>query len=451
MHPFAFRAVATACRAGLSVALGCLVCAGPALAAPGGLDPSFGRGGRVLTDFDRSTDIANAVALQADGKLIVVGTTYVDNDFSDEDFALARYNQDGSLDASFGTRGRVTTDFPGLAAEASAVTVQPDGKILVAGGAFPLFAFLGNFEIARYNPDGSLDASFGSGGIVTTHFPQGSYASALALQADGKIIAAGTDYVDFSSEASSNTDFALARYNPDGSPDIGFGNGGQVLTDFERLNDDVFAVLVQPDGRIIAAGSARDPSTDYDFAAARYSSDGRLDASFGNGGKVSTDFGNDGFDRARAAALQPDGRIVAAGFATTLNGGHQNFAVVRYNSDGALDPGFGGTGLKQVSFGSCCQSANSVLLQPDGKIILVGYPDSESSDSDFTLARLDSDGSLDATFGRGGRVRTSFGNLNGGANGAVLQPDGRIVAVGFQAFFPTPKGVQFALARYLVQ
>jgi len=442
------RASAEGVRRFALLALG-LAFAGSAVAASGSLDPSFGQGGRTLTDFDNSTDIANAIAMQPDGKLVVAGTTYTNNDFSGEDFALARYNPDGTLDAGFGNNGRVTTDFPGLAADISAILVQPDGKILVAGGAFPLFTFLGNFELARYNPDGSLDASFGSGGIVTTHFPQGSYASALVLQSDGRIIAAGTDYVNFSSEASSNTDFALARYNIDGSPDIGFGNRGQVLTDFKKLNDDAFAVLVQPDGRIVAVGSARSNLTDYDFAAARYLVDGRLDDSFGSGGKVRTDFGDKGFDRARSAALQADGSIVAAGFAITRNGGRENFAIARYGADGVLDSGFSGDGLLQVSFGSCCQSANSVLLQGDGKIVVAGYPNSESSDSDFTLARLNPNGSLDTTFGRGGRVRTSFGDLNGGANGAVLQPDGKIVAVGFQAFFPTPKGVQFALARYL--
>ena len=425
--------------------------AGSVSAAPGGLDPSFGQNGRVLTDFDQSIDIANAVAMQPDGKLVVGGTTYTNNDFSGEDFALARYNPDGSIDTGFGNNGRVTTDFPGLAAEISAVVVQPDGKILVAGGAFPLFTFLGNFELARYNKDGSLDTSFGNGGIITTHFPQGSYAFALALQPDGRIIAGGTDYVDFSSEASSNTDFALARYNIDGSPDIGFGNGGQVLTDFRKLNDDVFSVLVQPDGRIVAVGSARDPVSDYDFAAARYLVDGRLDTSFGVGGKVRNDFGQNGFDRAHSAVLQADGKIVAAGFAITQDGATENFAALRWRANGSLDRSFNRSGMRQVSFGSCCQSANSVLLQPDGKLVLLGYPNSESSDSDFTLARLNPNGSLDTTFGRGGRVRTSFGDLNGGANGAALQADGKIVAVGFQAFFPAPTGVQFAIARYLGQ
>jgi uncharacterized delta-60 repeat protein len=433
-----------------AVTLALLALAGIAHAAPGGLDPSFGSGGRVVTDFNLSTDIANAIALQADGKLVVVGTTYTNNDYSDEDFAIARYNPDGSLDTSFGTNGRVTTDFPGLAAVASSVLVQPDGKILVAGGAFPLFTFLGNFELARYNPDGSLDAGFGDGGIVTTVFPHGSYAFALALQPDGKIVAAGTDYVNFSSEANSDTDFAIARYDTDGSPDFSFGSGGQVTTDFERLNDDAFAVLVRPDGRIVAVGSSRDRLSDYDFAAARYLSNGQLDAAFGTAGKTSTDFGR-GFDRARTAALQPDGSVVAAGFAIRRNGSHENFAAVRYLPDGALDTALGSDGKVQVSFGSCCQFANRALLQGDGRIVLVGFADSESSDSDFLLARLNANGALDPTFGIAGRVRTSFGDLNGGAYGAALQPDGRIVAVGFQAYYPTPKGVQFALARYLAR
>src|SRR5437762_4886436 len=152
-------------------------------AADGDLDPTFGTGGMVTTDIDHSTDIANAVAVQADGKLVVVGQTYKNNDYSDEDFVVARYNTDGTLDTTFGRSGRVRTDFPGLAAVPSSVVIQPDGKIVVAGGAFPLFTFLGDFKVVRYNPNGSLDRSFGDGGIVTTSFPgDGSYAFAVALQ-----------------------------------------------------------------------------------------------------------------------------------------------------------------------------------------------------------------------------------------------------------------------------
>jgi uncharacterized delta-60 repeat protein len=427
-----------------------------AQAADGDLDRTFGdiflnreRAGKVMTDFNQSTDLANAVAVQPDGKLVVVGTTYINNDYTEEDFAVARYNVNGTLDTTFGSGGKVRTDFPGLAAVASSVVIQPDGKVVVAGGAFPLFTFLGDFKLVRYNPNGSLDSSFGNGGIVTTSFSgDGSYAFALALQSDGKIIAAGTAFVDFNPGDSSNTDFALARYNPDGTPDATFGNGGEVTTNFVGFEDDAYSVLIQPDGKIVAVGSANDPATFYDFAAARYLSNGTIDATFGVAGRVRTDFGDQNFDRAHSAALQPDGRIVAAGFAISQNGLVQNFAVARYSSNGALDTSFSTDGMTQIDFGSCCQSASKVLLQGDGKIITVGYANTESSDSDFLLARLSPGGSLDPTFGVGGKVRTSFGDLNGGANGAAFQR-GKIVAVGWQATF-TERWSEFALARYLM-
>jgi len=436
--------------AAAAIVLICFISSQAAQAAAGDLDPTFGIGGKLTTDLKRSTDLANAVAVQADGKLVVVGETYQHNDSSTEDFAVARYKTDGTLDTTFGQRGRVRTDFPTLAAIPSAVVIQADGKIVVAGGAFPLFTFAGNFEVVRYNPNGSLDTSFGSGGIVTTFFAEGSYAFAVALQSDGKIIAAGTHFVDFNPGDMSDTDFALARYNPDGSLDTTFGNGGLVTTDFFGTEDDVFSVLIQPDGKIVGVGSANDPADFYDFAAVRYLSNGALDTTFGAGGKVTTDFGRRGFDQALSGALQADGKIVAAGFATSVDGIRENFAVARYTSGGVLDTTFNNRGLQQIDFGSCCQDAWQVLLQGDGKLVTVGFPNSEQSDSDFLLARLNSTGSLDTTFGIGGKVRTSFGNLNGGAYGAALQADGKIVAVGFQAT-SSSGGVDFALARYLSQ
>ena len=415
----------------------------------GELDPTFGTGGVVMTDFNTSTDLANAVAVQPDGKLVAAGTTYTGNDFSDEDFAIARYNPNGSLDTSFGTNGKVTTDFPGLAAVISAVVVQPDGKIVVAGGAYPLFTFAGDFKVARYNPDGSLDTSFGAGGIVTTIFPgDGSFAFALALQSDGKIIAAGTDFLDFNPGDMSDTDFALARYNPDGSLDTTFGNGGTVTTDFLGAEDDVYSVLIQPDGKIVAVGSANSPVDFYDFAAARYLSNGTLDTTFGIGGKMRVDFGNQDMDIASDAALQPDGKIVAAGTTVFDFGVEQDFALTRFNSNGTVDTTFGTDGLLLIDFDSFAQSANAVLIQPDGKIITVGYPNSELDDSDFLLARCNPDGSLDPSFGVGGKVRTSLGDLNSAANDGVLQADGKIVAVGWNPT-QTQGGVEFALVRYL--
>ncbi len=418
-------------------------------AAPGDLDSSFGKGGRVTSDFQGSNDFAYAVALQPDGKIVTAGIRFLGNSAEGGDFLITRYNADGTLDKRFGQRGHVITDF-GLTEIATAVAVQPDGKIIAAGGTYAIFPFLGGqFALARYNSDGSLDSTFGVGGLVRTTFnSEGCFASALVLQADGKIIAAGTKYIRFTSDQSSDTDFGLARYNPDGSLDSTFGVGGEVATDFNGGNDDAFSVLLQPDGRIVAVGDATSLANFYDFALTRYMPNGTIDTTFGNLGKVESDLGATNLDQARSAVLQPDGKIVAAGTTVTNNGLDQFFAVVRYGSDGSRDATFGNAGLATVDFGSFLQSARSVLLQPDGKLIAVGYPDTESSDSDFLTARLNTDGTLDSSFGVGGKVRTSFGNLNGGANAAVLQRDGKIVAVGFNAT-PTRKGVDLAMARYL--
>jgi uncharacterized delta-60 repeat protein len=414
-------------------------------AAPGDLDPSFGIGGQVTSDFRKSNDIAYAVALQPDGKIVIAGIRFVGISATGGDFLVARYNPDGTLDRSFGQRGFVLTDF-GLTETATAVVVQPDGRIVVAGGTYPIFPSQGGqYALARYNRNGSLDTTFGAGGLVrTTFLSAGCFASALVLQADGKIIAAGTKYLDFASDS----DFALARYNPDGSLDSTFGAGGEVATDFHQGIDNAFSVLLQSDGRIVAVGDSNSVATFYDFALVRYLANGSIDTTFGNLGKVETDFGAANLDQARSAILQPDGKIVAAGTTVARNGLDQLFAIARYNSDGSRDNTFGKKGLAKVDFGSFDQGARSILLQPDGKLITVGFADTESSDSDFLTARLNAAGTLDTTFGVGGEVRTSFGDLNGGANAAALQSDGNIVAVGFNAT-PTKQGVDVALARYL--
>jgi len=416
-----------------------------AQAADGALDPTFGNQGRVKTDFHRSNDLAYGMALQPDGKMVVAGISFIGISSAGGDFAVARYNTDGTLDSTFGVGGKVTTDF-GLTDQASSVVVQADGKIIVAGGTYATFpAAGGQFALARYNSNGSLDTSFGVGGLVRTSFgSSGCFASALVLQSDGKIIAGGTNFIDLQT----NSDFGLVRYNPDGSLDSSFGNGGEVSTEFDGLLDNVSAVLVQPDGKIIAVGAASSAITSFDFALVRYLSNGTIDTTFGSAGKVRTDFGGSNIDMAFATALQPDGKIVAAGTNTDATGSKVTFAIARYNANGTLDTTFDRTGRASVDFGSFNQAVRGVLIQADGKIVTVGFPDDEGSDSDFLLARLNANGSLDTSFGIGGKIRTSFGSLNGGANAAVLQADGKIVAAGFQAT-STQKGVDIAMARYL--
>ena len=248
---------------------------------------------------------------------------------------LARYNSNGSLDTSFGIGGSVVT---GLL-RGSDVVIQPDGKIVVAGDS-PGPQMNGDFAVARFNSDGSLDTSFGIGGVATADVSaEGDQAFAVALQSNGKIVAAGRA---FNFNNGTFVDFALARFNGDGSLDAGFGNGGKVTTHFGfRDNEQALDVAIQPDGKIIAAGTV--VATFSDFALARYNIDGSLDAGFGNGGKVTTDFFIDD-DVANGLALQSDGRIVAAGFAANPSTFSFDFALARFNGDGSLDAGFGSGG-----------------------------------------------------------------------------------------------------------
>ena len=223
----------------------------------------------------------------------------------------------GSLDTTFGTGGKVTTSFSG-SADMNALVVQPDGKLVAAGWDASQSAF----GLARYNTNGSLDSTFGTGGTVSTPIGVDTYgASALVLQSDGKLVAAGNAWKD-----TVDADFAAIRYNANGSLDTSFGTGGKVTTSFGSQEDDAYALVVQPDGKLVAAGVVFN-GVRWDFALARYNTDGSLDTTFGTGGKVITAVGT-GDDVAFALALQPDGNLVAGGYAA--NAGTDAFALVRY-------------------------------------------------------------------------------------------------------------------------
>ena len=408
----------------------------------GTLDATFGSGGKVTTAF-AAPATAGEVAIQPDGKIVVVGKVSLTSTL--DDFAVARYNTDGTLDASFGSGGKVTTDFTGGFDIASFVVIQPDGKIVVAGTAG--VAPFANFGLARYNSDGTLDLSFGTGGKVTTNFGNvSSQAYSLALQPDGKIVLAG--YVNFNGGES----FGLARYNTDGTLDAGFGTGGKVHTEFDGVGQTfsfafAYFVAIQQDGKIVAAGEST-ISGNRDFALARYNSNGTPDAGFGTGGKVTTDFV--GFaDVAAAVVIQPDGKIVAAGAAATSTAASSsfNFALARYNSNGTLDTAFGTGGKVATDFAGASDTASGVAVEPDGKIIAAGTATINGFvDSAFGLARYNSDGTLDPSFGTGGKVTTNFGANSDGASSIALQQDGKIVAAGVAEI---NGNFQFALARYL--
>jgi uncharacterized delta-60 repeat protein len=391
-------------------------------AASGELDPTFGAAGKVVTDLGPYDEGAGA-ALQPDGKTVVAGYTY--DPATGASFSVARYNKDGALDASFGSGGTVRTVFGGTysSSAASSVAIQQDGKIVVAGGAYVYGVSADSeFALARYNTDGTLDSSFGVGGKVMMNLNHDDYAEGLAIQPDGKIVAVG------GSGAGNDSDFSIARVNPDGSLDGGFGAGGIVTTPFAG-NDYADAVLIQRDGRIVAAGS----SNGTGFALARYNSDGSLDGSFDGDGKVEL---QDQLARgASGIAAQPDGKFVVAG----------GFIAARYNGDGSLDSSFGEAGRAQVTGFPAFQS---VLIQADRKIVIAGAI-STSDGYDFGVARLDEDGAVDPDFGAGGEgiAQADFGTGTFDfPRAALLQRDNRIVVVGRTSVGNGPSDI--AVARF---
>ncbi len=341
-----------------------------ALYEPDGSPKSvFGGDGKVVTGFG-GNDQANAVAITPGRGLIAAGRTNPDFHPSNDvggpagvvgsSFAVSRYFITGDLNSSFGGDGKVTTAFD-EGAEAHAVALQDDGKIVVAGATLQGGGADTEFALARYNPDGSLDTTFDGDGKVVTGFGGGDYATSIAIQEDGKIVVAGITVLG-------DSDFALARYNPDGSLDPTFDGDGKVSTDFSSSRFDTGrAVAIDRRGRIVVAGDSAG-----DLAFARYKPDGSLDQSFIGDGKVITDSGV-----ARSLAIDDAGRIVAAG----SDGG--NFLVVRLLPSGHADLSFGHEG-RATTAGSDEAGARGLAIDPDGRIVVAG---STAGEGDFRLAR----------------------------------------------------------------
>ena len=293
--------------------------------ADGALDPSFGDGGTVITDITRG-DVASDIGVFPGGEIVVVGSGDI---LGFPDFVLARYTADGALDPSFGDGGIVVTNLQGVD-DAYAVGVLPDGKVVVAGrtGDFGR----GAIALVRYTVDGTLDPSFGDGGVVTTYIGLDSEARDLVMLSSGEVLVAGRTY-DYKIEDDRDiTDFALVRYTADGALDDSFGNGGIATTDFGRV-EEADALGVLPDGKIAVAGYTREFNTPlFDIALARYTADGALDASFGGGGTVITDIGDN--DQATALGVLSGGEIVVTGFSISVGVG---FVLAKYLGDAAVD------------------------------------------------------------------------------------------------------------------
>jgi uncharacterized delta-60 repeat protein len=407
--------------------------------------------GIVLTPTGpgNSSDTSTGIAVQTDGRILIVGQSSTPE--TSQDFTVVRYNTDGSLDTAFGGDGIVATPIgTGPASDiANSVALQPDGKILVAGISGS------DFGIARYNLDGSLDPTFGGDGIVTTPIgPAFSRDEALSVtvQSDGKIVVAGSAQNSTSFPPPSSLqamDIAVVRYNADGSLDTSFGGGdGMLTTEIGTgvLADVAHDVLVQSDGGIVIAGytaSTSIPNMITDFALVRYTASGELDTTFGGDGIVTTPIGPaTSADQARSILQQPDGRIVVVGYSGPASGGSTDFTLARYNTDGTLDATFGTGGILVHSVSVGLDQATGVVRQDDGKLLVTGR-----GLSDFVIARYNANGTVDTTFGTNGIVTTSVAPGSGTAIGIALQADGKIVVNG-HAQQIVNGSLDFALVRY---
>ncbi|MDO9106875.1 MAG: hypothetical protein Q7U57_18185 [Methylovulum sp.] len=382
---------------------------------------TFNGDGKVITDISGFYDLGFSVRVQTDGKILVGGISLGYNDT--QAFVVTRYNSDGSLDTSFDGDGIASTFVGGygfFGFLGGQIVLQSDGKIVQAGTVYTDNITYYDFGVVRYNPDGSLDNSFGVNGIVTTNINYYDYATSITLQADGKILVTGF------SDTVNSYDFTLLRYNSDGSLDTGFDGDGIVTTDFSSSYDQALSVTTQADGKILLAGEIYNGSS-YDFGLARYNSDGSLDTSFDGDGKVTTDF-NTFEDWAYSITIQADGKILAAGH--TYTGSGSEFALARYNVDGSLDTGFDGDGKVTTDFGFSDNYGYSVTIQADGKILVAGYIYDGGNSIEFGLARYNSDGSLDTSFDGDGLVSATLGNYEDVGLSVTVQADGKILVAG---------------------
>jgi uncharacterized delta-60 repeat protein len=398
----------------------------------GQFDTSFNMQGWV------KFDVEPAVLTAASGIIIDSEENMVISGFSDGRFCLSRLTPAGVLDDAFGLNGTQITVFHEstpdyLYGGAFALVQQPDGKLVVNGTTNRTQTIL------RYLENGVPDQAFGAEGLVQTTFYSPNsmdQAYAAALLQDGKIVIAGDTQND---NFDSNSEFGIAQFLPDGSLDLSFGINGRQATALGRSHDAARAIAVQPDGMILLAGYASVGVYQYPmFALTRFLPNGQIDENFGENGLVYTNFSTgEPNNRANAMVLQADGKIVLAGH--TESGFNNNgFAVARYMPDGLLDSSFGNGGKVVVSLSNKTQEAFAIALQTDGKLLLAG------GGSDVMILRLNPDGSLDSTFGNGGKIIKDFGYTNEMANAIVQQPDGKIVVAG-----NINNTIEGFLARYL--
>lgn len=398
-------------------------------AQSGAVDESFGNNGFVNTVINGTYNVTRATVVQPDGKIVVVGqagepSTYI--------AVAARFNTDGSIDTSFGEDGKVLMPIGSMKSFATDVALQADGKIVMSGYTWDNVT--GDIFALRLNTDGTFDNSFGSNGVALVD--NGSDVSeAVAIQDDGKILVGGY----------TNDNFTVARFNTDGSLDTTFGTNGWSITTFSIGSSYVKDVKIQNDGKIVLGGFLIDDLSIFEMALARLNSDGSIDNSFGTDGMVYFNIGN-GNDFGEALAIQDDGKILLGGHKWISNIGlKHDLAVVRLNEDGTFDNTYGDNGVTTARLEDGPNYSGDIVLQDDGKLIIAGYT-VRGTEYNLAMARFNTDGNLDDTFGVGGMVSTDFNQREDYGTAITLQPDNKIILAGY-SYAPTG-GSEVIVVRY---
>jgi uncharacterized delta-60 repeat protein len=421
--------------------------------AAGDLDTGFSLDGKATLSLPGGgTAISSDVAVQSDGKVVVVGTaSFSHPGGSVRRFLVARFNVNGSPDNTFGPSGNGMIMFNvGNRSDdsATAVAIGLDGSIVVAGqagvkrdGTRPH-----DFGVAKLRPNGTLDTSFDGDGTRTIRVKDNSSATDVAIQADGKIVVAGEDLNSPKFLSGFDYDFAIARLNLDGALDRTFaGSGKRIIGLGENELSPAMAIdytgipgINQNFGKIILAGTRTNFDGRNEYAIVRLTGEGGLDKTFNRGGKLVHKF--PGYKSAFVDALliQPSGKLVVAGNA--IHGGAADdtpITLARHHTNGAVDTSFGveGTGAAYIDFGGN-DRASGVIRSGNGGLIVAG-----TSNGKFALAALTSNGVLDERFGTAGKVVADFGLPTSSARmGLATAPGRRFVIAG---------GRSFTTARYL--
>jgi uncharacterized delta-60 repeat protein len=379
------------------------------------LDNTFGTNGKVYLSQEYHVEYT-ALAVQSDNKIIGVGYKSPQAFESNTTFVTRRLSN-GTLDTDFNSTGVLKTGFGSVYEFCYTALLDANENIVIAGSAN------GSYAIARFLPNGQFDNSFSEDGKQILSFGEGigSSIKKILLQSDGKIVAIGEAY------GGSSFEFSAARFNTNGTLDASFGTDGKAVIPIDNLNDFGHDAVLQADGKIVIAGRTTNTTTG-EFAAAlvRLNSNGTLDTSFGNNGKVNTL--KNSYVFAEAVALDANGKIVVTGHSDG------SMIVLRYNSNGSLDTTFGNSGYTITNFdGQGSAKACAIALDNSGKIIIGGYGYEPGLGGLFhsAIARFNTNGTLDTTFDKDGKLVTIMGSYNSGINDLVLQKDGKLLLAGY--------------------